>query len=215
MRDDDASRRERMVGSQIVTRGVRDALVLAALRKIPRHAFVPEELRSLAYEDEPLPIGEGQTISQPYLVAAMTEALELKGGERVLEIGTGSGYQTAVLAEIAAEVFTIEIVEPLARRARESLDARGYANIRFRIGDGTHGWPELAPFDGICVTAAPAEMPPELRDQLAVGGRMIVPVGVEKQTLILVRRGESGFRDSGLFGVRFVPLVRGTESRPS
>jgi protein-L-isoaspartate(D-aspartate) O-methyltransferase len=209
MRDDDASRRERMVGSQIVARGVRDALVLAALRKIPRHVFVPETLQSVAYEDEPLPIGEGQTISQPYIVAAMTEALELKGGERVLEIGTGSGYQTAVLAEIAAEVFTIEIVEPLARRARASLDALGYSGIRYRIGDGTQGWRESAPFDGICVTAAPASMPLNLRDQLAVGGRMIIPVGAENQTLILVRRGESGFRETGLFGVRFVPLVVG------
>jgi len=215
MRDDDASRRERMVGSQIVARGVRDPRVLAALRKIPRHAFVPEALQSVAYEDDPLPIGEGQTISQPYIVAAMTEALDLKGGERILEIGTGSGYQTAVLAEVAAEVFTIEIVETLARRARANLDALGYSNIRYRIGDGTQGWWESAHFDGICVTEAPAAMPTDLRDQLAVGGRMIVPVGAENQTLILVRRGESGFRDTGLFGVRFVPLVGGPERRPS
>lgn len=211
MRDDDASRRERMVGGQIVARGVRDPLVLAALRRIPRHAFVPDSLQSVAYEDEPLPIGDGQTISQPYIVAAMTEALELKGGERVLEIGTGSGYQTAVLAEIAAEVFTLEIVEALARRARAGLEALGYSNIRYRIGDGTAGWPESAPFDAICVTAAPASMPVDLRSQLAVGGRMIIPVGAESQTLVLVRRGDSEFRETVLFGVRFVPLVTGPE----
>ena len=204
-----------MVGSQIVARGVRDALVLAALRKIPRHVFVPETLRSVAYEDEPLPIGEGQTISQPYIVAAMTEALELKGGERVLEIGTGSGYQTAVLAEIAAEVFTIEIVETLARRARADLDSLGYSNIRYRIGDGTSGWPESAPFDGICVTASPASMPTSLRGQLSICGRMIVPVGAETQTLVLVRRDDSGFQDFGLFGVRFVPMVTGPERKYS
>jgi protein-L-isoaspartate(D-aspartate) O-methyltransferase len=213
MRDDGASRRERMVGGQIVARGVRDVLVLAALRKIPRHAFVPETLQSVAYEDEPLPIGEGQTISQPYIVAAMTEALGLKGGERVLEIGTGSGYQTAVLAEIAAEVFTIEIVETLGRRARVILDDLGYSNIWYRIGDGTAGWLESAPFDAICVTAAPASMPAGLRNQLAVGGGMIIPVGSESQSLILVRRGKSEFQETGLFGVRFVPLVGGPERR--
>jgi len=215
MRDEDASRRERMVGSQIVGRGVRDALVLAALRKIPRQAFVPESLQSVAYEDEPLPIGEGQTISQPYIVAAMTEALELKGGERVLEIGTGSGYQAAVLAEIAGEVFTVEIVDTLARRARETLDVLGYSNIRYRIADGTLGWREFAPYDAICVTAAPAAMPMDLRDQLCIGGRMIIHVGAENQTLILVRRGESGFKDTGLFAVRFVPMVSGSERRSS
>jgi len=204
---DDVSRRERMVEEQIARRGVRDPRVLAALRKIPRPAFVPDELKSVAYEDEPLSIGEGQTISQPYIVGFMTEALALSGGERVLEIGTGSGYQTAVLAELAAEVCTVEIVESLSRRAQAALAALGYRNIRFKTSDGAEGWAEHAPYDAIMVTAAPLAVPPALRGQLKVGGRMIIPVGGGGQTLVLVVRGEGGFEDRDLLAVRFVPLV--------
>lgn len=197
-----------MVEAQIRARGVRDPLVLAAMAKVPRHLFVPEALRSRAYADEPLPIGGGQTISQPYIVAYMTETLRLKGGEKVLEIGTGSGYQTAVLAEIAAEVWTVEIVPPLAERARAVLEGLGYANIRYRVGDGSEGWPEGAPFDGVIVTAAAGRMPAALEGQLAVGGRMIIPVGTDLQELVLVRRNAKGFDRERLLGVRFVPLVR-------
>jgi protein-L-isoaspartate(D-aspartate) O-methyltransferase len=202
-----AGERRLMTESQIRARGVRDPAVLAAMAKIPRHLFVPEALRGRAYADEPLPIGEGQTISQPYIVAYMTEALGLKGGEKVLEVGTGSGYQTAVLAEIAGSVLTVEIVATLAERARAALDGLGYANIRYRIGDGAAGWPEEAPFDGIAVTAAAARLPAKLEDQLAVGGRMIVPVGTDAQELVLVRRERSGLKRESLLPVRFVPLV--------
>jgi protein-L-isoaspartate(D-aspartate) O-methyltransferase len=205
---DHARERRLMTDSQIRARGVRDPLVLAAMAAVPRHLFVPEALRVRAYADEPLPIGEGQTISQPYIVGYMTETLGLRGGDKVLEIGTGSGYQTAVLAEIAGEVWTIEIVEPLARRARGVLDGLGYANIRFRVGDGSAGWPDAGPFDGIIVTAAAPVMPPSLESQLADGGRMIVPVGTEFQELFLVRREKRGFEKDRLLPVRFVPLVR-------
>ena len=200
--------RRAMVETQIQARGVRDPRVLAAVSKVPRHLFVPEGLRGQAYADEPLPIGQGQTISQPYIVAYMTEALGLKGGEKVLEIGTGSGYQTAVLAEIAGEVWTIEIVEALAERARAALESLGYANIHYRVGDGSKGWPEAAPFDAVIVTAAAAHMPPDLEHQLAPGGRMIIPVGTDLQELIQVTRGKKGFERRTLLGVRFVPLVK-------
>jgi len=199
--------RRLMTETQIRARGVRDPAVLAAMAKVPRHLFVPEGLRRQAYADEPLPIGEGQTISQPYIVAYMTEALALRGGEEVLEVGTGSGYQTAVLAEIAGTVFTVEIVEKLALRARAALDALGYSNVRYRVGDGSAGWAEEAPFDAIMVTAAAARMPEMLEDQLAVGGRMIVPVGTDSQELVLVRRGKTGIKRDSLLAVRFVPLV--------
>jgi len=203
-----ARERRLMTDSQIRARGVRDALVLAAMNMVPRHLFVPEGLRAHAYADEPLPIGEGQTISQPYIVAHMTELLGLKGGEKVLEVGTGSGYQTAVLAEIAAEVWTVEIVKALSLRARAVLDGLGYANIRYRVGDGAAGWPEAAPFDAVMVTAAAPEIPGALEDQLAAGGRMIIPVGTDLQELYLVRRGKKGVeRERGL-AVRFVPLVK-------
>jgi protein-L-isoaspartate(D-aspartate) O-methyltransferase len=205
---DFAPERRQMADLQIRARGVRDALVLAAVAKVPRHFFVPEHLRNIAYADEPLPIGDGQTISQPYIVAYMTEALRLHGGEKVLEIGTGSGYQTAVLAEIAGEVWTIELIEPLARRARAALEGLGYANIRYRVGDGSGGWPEEAPFDAIIVTAAAPVMPSALERQLGPGGRMIVPVGTDLQQLILVRRTKKGLERETLLGVRFVPLVR-------
>ena len=202
-----ANERRVMVESQIRARGVRDKQVLAAMAKVPRHLFVPEDLRRHAYADEPLPIGQGQTISQPYIVAYMTEALGLKGGEKVLEVGTGSGYQTAVLAEIAGSVWTVEIVEALARRARAILDGLGYANVHFRVGDGSAGWSEEAPFDAVMVTAAAARIPGTLEDQLAVGGRMVVPVGTDAQELQLVRRGKTGFQRQSLLAVRFVPLV--------
>jgi len=197
-----------MTDSQIRARGVRDPLVLAAINKVPRHLFVPEGMRGWAHADEPLPIGQGQTISQPYIVAYMTEALGLQGGERVLEVGTGSGYQTAVLAEIAREVWTIEIVESLALQARSILDSLGYANIHYRVGDGSGGWPESAPFDAVIVTAAAARMPESLEGQLGPGGRMIVPVGTDLQELFLVRREEKGLMRERLLAVRFVPLVK-------
>jgi protein-L-isoaspartate(D-aspartate) O-methyltransferase len=197
-----------MTDSQIRARGVRDPLVLAAIEKVPRHLFVPEGMRGCAHADEPLPIGQGQTISQPYIVAYMTEALGLQGGERVLEIGTGSGYQTAVLAGIVGEVWTVEIVESLSLQARSILDSLGYANIRYRVGDGSGGWPESAPFDAVMVTAAAARMPESLEEQIGFGGRMIIPVGTDLQELILVRREEKGLTRERLLAVRFVPLVK-------
>jgi protein-L-isoaspartate(D-aspartate) O-methyltransferase len=206
-RDFEAERR-RMVDGQIRARGVRDRRVLEAMARIPRHLFVPEGLRTGAYADEPLPIGEGQTISQPYIVAYMTEALGLEGGERVLEIGTGSGYQTAVLASIASQVFTIEIIDSLSVRARQTLESLGYTNIRFRTGDGSKGWPEEAPFDAVMVTAAASEVPRELENQLVDGGAMIVPVGTDFQELLLIRRDKRRMRRERLLPVRFVPLVR-------
>ena len=197
-----------MTDSQIRARGVSDPQVLAAMEKIPRHLFVPSSVRGCAHADEPLPIGDGQTISQPYIVAYMTEALALRGGEQVLEVGTGSGYQTAVLAEIAGTVFTVEIVEKLALRARAALDALGYSNVRYRVGDGSAGWAEEAPFDAIMVTAAAARMPEMLEDQLAVGGRMIVPVGDEKvQRLRIIRKRRDHFGQEEKDEVTFVPLL--------
>jgi len=196
-----------MVETQIRARGVRDPRVLRAMGSVPRHLFVPEGLRGRAYADEPLPIGEGQTISQPYIVAYMTEALELGGGEKVLEVGTGSGYQTAVLAGLAGEVYTVELVESLSARARETMEGLGYGNVHFRTGDGSLGWPEAAPFGAIMVTAAAAEIPAALEDQLGTGGTMIVPVGTDLQELMLVRREKKGLRRERLLPVRFVPLV--------
>lgn len=208
MDGDFARERRQMADLQIRARGVRDPLVLAALATVPRHLFVPLSLRGQAYADEPLPIGDGQTISQPYIVGYMTEALGLRGGEKVLEVGTGSGYQTAVLAEIAGGVWTIEIVEPLARRARAVLDGLGYTNIHYRVGDGSAGWPEDAPFEAVIVTAAAPELPAELEDELQTGGRMIVPVGRDLQELVLVRRTKKGMERERRLGVRFVPLVK-------
>jgi protein-L-isoaspartate(D-aspartate) O-methyltransferase len=203
-----AKERRVMTDSQIRARGVRDPLVLAAIEKVPRHLFVPESMRGCAHADEPLPIGQGQTISQPFIVAYMTEALGLQGGERVLEIGTGSGYQTAVLAEIVREVWTVEIVESLSLQAHSILDSLGYANIRYRVGDGSGGWPESAPFDAVMVTAAAARMPESLEEQLGPGGRMIIPVGTDLQELYLVRREEKGLTRERVLAVRFVPLVK-------
>ena len=207
MSEDYEALRERMVASQIEGRGIRDSRVLRAMRKVPRHAFVPNEMKPYAYADEPLPIGQGQTISQPYIVAYMTEVLGFSGGEKVLEVGTGSGYQTAVLAELAAEVWTVEIFEALSLGARARLEELGYANIRFRVGDGSRGWPESGPFDAIMVTAAPGAVPAALETQLALSGKMIIPVGVNSQELILVRREKTSFRRDNLIGVRFVPLI--------
>jgi len=204
-----AAERLRMVETQIRARGVRDPRVLGAIEKVPRHLFVPEALRSSAYADEPLPIGEGQTISQPYIVAYMTEALELRGGERVLEIGTGSGYQTAVLAELARDICTVELIGALSERARERLRELGYRNIRFHVGDGAKGWPEpAAAFEAIIVTAAPASVPEELERQLVPLGTMIIPVGTGFQELVRIRRRKKGLRRERLLGVRFVPLVK-------
>lgn len=208
MAEDFARLRRLMVETQIRARGVRDPRVLAAMAKVPRHHFVPEDLRARAYADEPLPIGEGQTISQPYIVAYMTEALGLKGGERVLEIGTGSGYQAAVVAEIAGGVWTVELLEDLSRRARAVLDGLGYARVRYRVGNGWDGWPEEAPFDAIVVTAAASEVPAALEAQLADGGRMVLPVGTVFQELVRVRRLKVGYTRDKLLPVRFVPLVR-------
>lgn len=196
-----------MVEVQIRVRGVNDDRVLAAMRKVPRHLFVPAELQPFAYGDEPLPIGEGQTISQPYIVAYMTAALELKGGEKVLEVGTGSGYQTAVLAEIVPVVFTVELIGGLSEKAQTLLQKLGYTNVRFRTGNGTVGWEEHSPFEAIMVTAAAEAVPKRLREQLAPQGRMIIPVGVGFQELVLISRERRGFRKKKLLPVRFVPLV--------
>jgi protein-L-isoaspartate(D-aspartate) O-methyltransferase len=203
------SRRLSMVDSQIHRRGVRDAAVLAAIRSVPRHLFVPKEYRNAAYGDGPLPIGEDQTISQPYVVASMTEELEIDSESRVLEVGTGSGYQCAVLAEIAREVYTIEVIPSLQERAEKVLRQLDYANVRFRISDGADGWPEASPFDGIIVTAAASEIPPTLIAQLRIGGRMVIPVQTGRfggQDLVVVTRTEDGIKQETLYPVRFVPL---------
>jgi protein-L-isoaspartate(D-aspartate) O-methyltransferase len=202
-----AQARERMVQEQVEARGVKDPLTLAALRRVPRHALVPEGVRALAYADQPLPIGHEQTISQPYIVAFMTEALGLEGGERVLEVGTGSGYQAAVLAHIAAEVYTIEIVQPLAERARADLARLGYANVHVRAGDGYRGWPEAAPFDAVIVTAAAPRIPEPLVAQLKEGGRLVIPVGGWMQQLRVLERREGRLREVARLPVRFVPMT--------
>jgi len=199
--------RERMVKEQIEGRGVKDPLTLAALRKVPRHHFVPEAAASEAYGDFPLPIGHGQTISQPYIVAFMTETLGLRGGEKVLEVGTGSGYQSAVLSEIASRVYTIEIVPELAEEARARLARLGYRNVEVRSGDGYLGWPEAAPFDSIIVTAAAPRIPEPLKQQLKDGGRLVLPVGDEYQELILVTRHGSLYDERRVLPVRFVPMT--------
>jgi protein-L-isoaspartate(D-aspartate) O-methyltransferase len=201
------AQRERMVVRQIEARGIANPRVLAALRKVPRHRFVPESERASAYADTPLPIGHGQTISQPFIVAYMTEALEPAPTDRVLEIGTGSGYQAAVLAELVGEVYTIEIVEPLAARARATLDELGYANVHVRHGNGYLGWPDEAPFHKIIVTAAPDELPPALVDQLAIGGTLIVPVGRGVQMMTIVRKTGQGLVTRETLPVQFVPMV--------
>lgn len=202
--------RERMVKRQIAGRGVRSKLVLDAMRKVPRERFLPRGRGLFAYDDSPLPIGDGQTISQPYIVAYMAECLALAGGEKVLEIGTGSGYAAAVLAEIAAEVYTIERIEGLATMARTVLEDLGYTNVQVRCGDGTLGWPEEAPFDGIVVSAGGPQVPDTLKHQLKTGGRLVIPIGRSKayQELVRVTRvADDEFQAEDLVPVRFVPLV--------
>ena len=205
----DVRLRQIMVHRQIRGRGVEDERVLAAMEAVPRAEFVPTEQRPHAYEDRPLPIGEDQTISQPYIVALMTELLEVREGDRVLEIGTGSGYQAAVLAELTPHVYTIEIIPTLAERAEETLRRLGYDSVEVKAGDGYLGWPEHAPFDGIIVTCAPQEVPQPLKDQLKEGGRMVIPVGPQwtHQTLyLLTKKGES-LQQKDVIPVRFVPMV--------
>jgi protein-L-isoaspartate(D-aspartate) O-methyltransferase len=200
--------RQLMAETQIKRRGVTDSRVLAAMGKVPRHRFIPRHLWEQAYNDYPLPIGEDQTISQPYIVALMTEALELKGPEKVLELGTGSGYQAAVLAELASQVFTIERLPALARTAEHVLAALGYTNVQVRVADGTLGWLEEAPFDAILVTAGSPQVPAPLTDQLAMGGRLVIPVGDRyTQTLTRVRRTPEGINHEYLGGCRFVKLI--------
>jgi protein-L-isoaspartate(D-aspartate) O-methyltransferase len=196
-----------MVVDQIQSRGVRDPRVLLAMRSVPRHLFVPRALVADAYADHPLPIGNEQTISQPYIVAFMTEALGLRGGEKVLEIGTGSGYQAAVLSGIVKSVFTIEIVEPLAAQAKERLARLGHANVQVRAGDGYLGWPEEAPFDAIMVTAAAPRIPEPLKEQLKDGGRLVIPVGEVEQELILLTKRGARFEERRVLPVRFVPMT--------
>ena len=210
-------RRERMVKRQLEARGITDPLVLAAMRKVPRHLFVAEHLVGQAYDDRPLPIGSRQTISQPFVVALMTQALGLKGGERVLEIGSGSGYAAAVLAEIATEVYSIERIEDLATSAEKRLAELGYENVNVKCGDGTLGWPEAAPFDGIVVTAGGPRAPEALMEQLALGGHLVIPIeekwGAQALTRI-TREGEDVYETEDLGGVAFVPLI-GEQGWPS
>jgi protein-L-isoaspartate(D-aspartate) O-methyltransferase len=204
------SLRRDMVATQIEKRGVHDATVLAAMRTVPRHLFVPEDERDQAYDDRPLGIGHAQTISQPYVVAAMSEALQVGAGDRVLEIGTGSGYQAAVLAEIASEVYSVEIVPTLAEEATARLRALCYRNVHIRVSDGAQGWREAAPFDGIVVTCGAPEVPPELLKQLAPGRRLVIPVGAPGDVmdlLVLEKDAEGSFRRRILMPVRFVPFV--------
>jgi protein-L-isoaspartate(D-aspartate) O-methyltransferase len=200
--------RLKMVEEQIVSRGIKDARLIAAMKKIPRHLFVEEALQSQAYSDHPLPIGEKQTISQPYMVALMTEAALLTGKERVLEIGTGSGYQTAILAELSEKVFSIERIRPLAIRARKLLYELGYFKVEIKIFDGTFGWMEESPFDAIIVTAGSPDIPQPLIDQLAIGGRLVIPVGdAFVQDLFRVIKTEEGVKKEDLGGCRFVKLI--------
>jgi protein-L-isoaspartate(D-aspartate) O-methyltransferase len=203
-----AEARMNMVDVQIIPRGIHDARVIAAMSNVPRHHFVPEEYRSQAYEDHPLPIGHGQTISQPYIVALMTEQLALQPGEKVLEIGTGSGYQAAVLAELSNQVYTVEIIEPLGQQAATALAELGY-NVHSKIDDGYYGWPEHAPFDAIMVTCAPDHVPQPLLKQLRDGGRLVIPIGPPGflQTLWLIEKKGDKLQSTNLGGVTFVPLL--------
>jgi len=199
--------RERMVETQIRARDITNTAVLQAMGRVPRHLFVPDDVRPFAYEDRPLPIGRGQTISQPYIVAYMTEALQVEPSHTVLEIGTGSGYQAAILAEIVKQVYSVEIVPDLAETARRSIAEAGYKNIEVRTGNGYMGWHDQAPFDRIIVTAAPAEIPQSLVDQLAVGGVMVVPVGTASQEIVVINRTPDGIVQKRTIEVRFVPMV--------
>jgi len=207
--DDFVRMRLEMVKDQIQARGIRDPRVIEAMQKVERHQFVPKEVVPFAYEDGPLPIGEGQTISQPYIVAYMSEMLGLKGDERVLEIGTGSGYQAAVLSRLAKEVYTVEINPILAKRVKGILASQGYSNIRTKEGDGFLGWPEAAPFDAIIVTAAVNDIPPPLVEQLKEGGKLVAPEGEGYQQIVFLKKEKGKIKRSSTISVRFVPLVRG------
>lgn len=202
-----APERQRMVERQLAARDIADPRVLDAMRAVPRHLFVPESMRPQAYDDTPLPIGFDQTISQPYIVAFMTQALEVQPTHTVLEVGTGSGYQAAVLSGLVRQVYSIEIVEPLADRARRMLAELGYANVEVRTGNGYLGWPEHAPFDRIIVTAAPPEVPPALVEQLAIGGYLVIPVGTDRQELRVLRKTSTGLETLRTLPVRFVPMT--------
>ncbi len=200
--------RSRMVDEDIIPRGVKDPRVLAAMRKVPRHLFMPEALRERAYGDHAMPIGEGQTISQPYIVALMTELMELKATDRVLEIGTGSGYQASVLAELSEKVFTVERVKPLADRARAALDRLGYRNVAMKVFDGTYGWKDMGPYDAIIVTAASPDVPQPLVEQLKPGGRLVIPVGERySQVLLQIVKTADGVLRRTSVPVVFVPLI--------
>ena len=202
-----SQRRWDMVENQIVSRGISEARIIEAMLKVPRHKFVYEDFKQQAYLDCALPIERGQTISQPYIVAYMTELLGLKEGDKVLEIGTGSGYQSAILAEMGCEVYTIEIIEPLSKSAKAVLDDLGYKNIHYKVGDGYEGWEEHAPYDAIVVTAAPPEIPEPLKAQLKKKGRMVIPVGEDIQELILITSTKGGLVEKRVTPVRFVPMV--------
>lgn len=199
--------RDSMVRSQLRNRDISDERVLEAMHTVPRHEFVPMEYRHASYDDTALPLALGQTISQPYIVAFMTQALRLGGKERVLEIGTGSGYQAAVLARLVADVYTVEILPQLLEKSKATLDGLNYKNIRYRAGDGYQGWPEFAPYDAIIVTAAPDHVPQPLVDQLKPGGRLILPLGKTDQELVLIEKGASGIRRQSTIPVRFVPMT--------
>jgi protein-L-isoaspartate(D-aspartate) O-methyltransferase len=209
-----ALKRRAMVKDQIRARGITDKRVLQAMSKVPRHRFMPKSVRSHAYADRPVPIGHRQTISQPYIVAYMTDAIRPKPTDKVLEVGTGSGYQAAVLSRIVKHVYSVEILRPLALRARRALGALGYRNVTVRVGDGYQGWPEHAPFDAILVTAAPPRIPKPLLDQLAVGGELVIPVGKGRQELIRVTRTATGYKRERLLPVRFVPMTGKAQQRP-
>ncbi len=206
MKDYDASRKK-MVETQIASRGIKDSRVLDVMLKMPRHRFVSEDLQDSAYSDQPLPVGKGQTISQPYMVALMTELLHLSGDDKVLEIGTGSGYQTAILAELAGEVYTVEIVESLMEKSKKLLAELGHQNIKFKTGDGYFGWEEYAPFDVVLVTCGPDSIPQPLVDQLAEGGCLVIPVGSMYQTLTVVEKVKGKVKKRKSISCRFVPMV--------
>ncbi len=202
-----AEKRWDMVENQIVSRGINNTKVIEAMLNVKRHLFVPDEYVDSAYADKPIPIEKGQTISQPYMVALMTELLIPLSGKKILEIGTGSGYQTAVLAEIGCDVYTIEIIEDIAIKTRKRLECLGYSNIKFKIGEGYKGWEENTPFEGIIVTAAPAEIPEKLIEQLSIGGKLVLPVGDTNQELLLIEKTNEGITKKRITSVRFVPMI--------
>ncbi|QIZ73828.1 protein-L-isoaspartate(D-aspartate) O-methyltransferase [Oxynema aestuarii AP17] len=202
--------RSQMVERQLRDRGIEDPAVLAAMQRVPRHRFVPSDLVDLAYQDSPLPIGYDQTISQPYIVAYMSEVAQIAPGDRVLEIGTGSGYQAAILAQLAREVYTIEIIPELAASASATLQELGYENIEVKAGDGYRGWPEAAPFEAIVVTAAPDRVPQALIEQLAIGGKLVIPVGTSVQQMTIITKTEEGIVEEQTLPVRFVPMTGGS-----